>query len=1010
MPLINTSVPNLIQGVSQQPDATRFAGQCEAQENALSSVVDGLKKRPNTRHVARLLGSAIAEDSFVHFINRSESEKYVLIHDGSTVRAWNLLTGAQATINGSSSYTPSSGSYLDCKPEHLKGLTVADNTFVTNTSESVALDTNKTAALPKEALVFIKQGDYKKKYQVNVTIHRTDTASYAPATATATIEEYLYKKTTRSRCKGSGCTTYYYRWRVTGLTVTNGGSGFANAPTVTISSSSSTYENAVYTANIGGLNNSVVSFNKINEGDYAPGGGSTAWYGSTSRTPPTISVTITPNATGGGAGSINLSSYIWSGTSESGNSQNANTDYIALWLTSNNATSGYNSTNDRPFDVDDPNNVSFDDYFNINRQGNVIKLTKKSTWDGDFTITTEDSLANSGMDSIYKETSAITNLPTRCFDGFKVKVIGDAELNQDDYYVVFQTADGSSFGTGSWVETVGFDVEKGFKASTMPHVFKNVDEDEFVFDSMPFEKRKVGDKVSNPNPSFIGRSITSMFFFKNRLGFLCDDNVILSEAGLGAENENGIFKYNLFRTTVTTLLDSDPIDVTVSSTRVSLLKEAVGLQENLLLFSDNGQFVLKGGDLLTAKTISITPATNFDYNSSVKPVALGSYVYYPFTRGNFTGLRELSVNPSTDAYDSAEITEHVPAYIPSDVSAFAGTNSEDMLAVVSASEPSSIYIYNFFWNNNQKVLSSWSKFTMGAQIRGIEFIESSMYIIAVPNQDPTIDLEATDAQGDPINAASLPETHLLVLPLEAGLKDVNHNGDTADYLTLLDERSRVKVQYEETLIRFIQPDGTYSAANADQPFDPDKRNMDDYKFVSASGAVYDLTTSNVGAGLQVFVDTSNVTAGSPESVGLVDGQNGKVFSNTTYGYIGKLYTMKYEFSTQIFKASSGKSGSPTAATDMMVRSGALFFDDTHTFDVKVTPSGRSETTTTFSADDRPEAETLGNRKFAEGDFKFPVHSKAKHAKIVVENDSPFDSKFSSAEFESFVHPRSSRYG
>ena len=44
MPLINTSLPNLIQGVSQQPDAVRYDGQCEAQENALSSVVDGLQK------------------------------------------------------------------------------------------------------------------------------------------------------------------------------------------------------------------------------------------------------------------------------------------------------------------------------------------------------------------------------------------------------------------------------------------------------------------------------------------------------------------------------------------------------------------------------------------------------------------------------------------------------------------------------------------------------------------------------------------------------------------------------------------------------------------------------------------------------------------------------------------------------------------------------------------------------------------------------------------------------
>ena len=101
MPLINTSVPNLIQGVSQQPDATRFDGQCEEQENALSSVAEGLKKRPNTRHVARLLQEAIDANSFVHFINRSESEKYVVIHDGTCLKALNINTGNEATINGS---------------------------------------------------------------------------------------------------------------------------------------------------------------------------------------------------------------------------------------------------------------------------------------------------------------------------------------------------------------------------------------------------------------------------------------------------------------------------------------------------------------------------------------------------------------------------------------------------------------------------------------------------------------------------------------------------------------------------------------------------------------------------------------------------------------------------------------------------------------------------------------------------------------------------------------------
>ena len=177
MALINTSVPNLIQGVSQQPDATRFAGQCEEQENALSSVAEGLKKRPNTRHIARLLTSAIDSNSFVHFINRSGSEKYVVIHDGSKLYAYNIITGDEATINGATGgMTISTASYLDTGTPRssLEAITVADSTLILNKNVDVGKKksgnaTALTPALEKKALIFIKQGDYSKDYAVTIT-------------------------------------------------------------------------------------------------------------------------------------------------------------------------------------------------------------------------------------------------------------------------------------------------------------------------------------------------------------------------------------------------------------------------------------------------------------------------------------------------------------------------------------------------------------------------------------------------------------------------------------------------------------------------------------------------------------------------------------------------------------------------------------------------------------------------------------------------------------------------
>ena len=104
MPLINTSVSNLVQGVSQQPDAVRFTGQCEEQENALPSIVDGLQKRPGCQHVATLLSAASLDaNAKVHFIERDTDERYVVIvkNDTSSTKslaAYNLSTGVQATI------------------------------------------------------------------------------------------------------------------------------------------------------------------------------------------------------------------------------------------------------------------------------------------------------------------------------------------------------------------------------------------------------------------------------------------------------------------------------------------------------------------------------------------------------------------------------------------------------------------------------------------------------------------------------------------------------------------------------------------------------------------------------------------------------------------------------------------------------------------------------------------------------------------------------------------------
>src|SRR6056300_1270912 len=97
MPLLVNSVPNLAQGVSQQPDNLRYPGQCDEQINAWATVVEGLVKRPHTSYIKNV-GSSQPSNLFTHFVKRDETNKYVIAVSLGGVSAHNLSLGTSYNV------------------------------------------------------------------------------------------------------------------------------------------------------------------------------------------------------------------------------------------------------------------------------------------------------------------------------------------------------------------------------------------------------------------------------------------------------------------------------------------------------------------------------------------------------------------------------------------------------------------------------------------------------------------------------------------------------------------------------------------------------------------------------------------------------------------------------------------------------------------------------------------------------------------------------------------------
>ncbi len=579
MALISQSIPNLINGVSQQPPSLRLSTQAEVQENGLSSVVSGLSKRPATEYVADLGTISDLDKAFIHTIRRDENEFYSMVIDtAGTIRVFDKDGAAATVTNNAASYLTGLSDPLT----QLSAVSIADTTFIINKTKVAAKGTTTSPTRNPDALVYVKDADYSSTYRLKLT-------------------------------KG------------------------VNTSTVEFSTKSSTQD----------------------------------------------STSETQNAERG-----------------------ASTDLIAQNLDTFSGT-GVNTS----FYVNIVNGSAVTG-LTITRYGSVLHI--ESTDATDFQVEVGDSHGNEHLLIFKDETPSFTKLPVEGPNDFIIKVSGDNQKAQDDYYV--------KFNDGVWKETIDQGELLDIDASTMPHKLTKQTDGSFIFSTVDYADRSVGDDNTNPYPSFIGFTFADIFFHRNRLGLLADENVIFSRAGEFTE-------FDFFRKSTLAVIDSDPIDVAVSSNKVNILKHAVPFNDTLLLFSELTQFKVTADPVLTPETINVANTTEFEASLGAKPAVAGKFVYFASKRGAWSGMWEYFVDTDTDTNDASEITAHVPEYLSGEVKKIEASSNEDMILVQTANEPQSLYVYRYYWQGREKLQASWSKWTFGGDVLSMSFNLSDIYIL-----------------------------------------------------------------------------------------------------------------------------------------------------------------------------------------------------------------------------------------------------------------------------------------
>ncbi len=606
--LVTRNVPKVTGGVSQRSPVLRDPSQCNELINVIPDSTFGMQRRP-----ASAFNTIIAdfnEEHYLYTFSFSSTEKYALFVKDGGLTVVDLINKVEMSVNvetGAEDYLATVNPSKD-----IQAMTIGNETLILNRAITVAQDNSTTSDTDTPTgLAWIRLGDFGTRYGITLDgteYSYTTNESYRPDIDTTLIaialRQLLPMGNSLTRINVYG---YWYENQHFTLTETvNGKSAVIVIP------------NTGYADPPGVRSLNGIMLNTVGAYFY-------------SNPPSSGNLDDLYNTLGFDVSFIGNEIWIWGAGA------------LNFTVSANSSTTGGVSiTND---------SLRANTYL-ANQYGATLVVQRV---DGaDFALATTDGLGDQAIEVCKGDIQKFSDLPLVAVDGLKMHVTGELSTEVDDFYVEYDSSNSPTF-SGVWRESLKGGELTSLDATTMPHLLTPDGAGGWDLAKAEWNPRAVGDLVSNPMPSIVDKTIDDMFFFKNRLGLVSQESRVLSQSGQ---------YYNLFRKSVSQLLDSERIDVSSNSAGINKIHHATFQDSELILWGDKGQIAVSGTPLLTPKTISEEPAGAFLSSPDVAPVPAGKFTYFLMERNGTTQVLEyFTVDAAKPRKEVLDLTEDIPTYI-----------------------------------------------------------------------------------------------------------------------------------------------------------------------------------------------------------------------------------------------------------------------------------------------------------------------------------------------------------
>ena len=757
MPAINQRIPNFLGGVSQQPDTIKFPGQLRVCDNAVPDVTFGLKKRPPGEFVDELNN---ANDSgYWYEILRDGDEKYIMQITPANVAAqpikiWNLATGLEQN------FTNNAGdplySYLAGANKKYAVQSIQDYTIIANPTKEVA--TTGNTDLP------LNGGDYAFA-RLDTIGYNTEYVMYTSHIAPTPVT--YYRVTALSINKHSGSPSGNTRTGNTWDDTDKNGKYTGLAQFSFSDSACEDVEGHVTVNAASYVDSNTANYQEDDSTNMTTSGDGEDFIGYTQnyKVRYTAQVTLKDgglikttdiNTALGKSHTVTIEGVNYTVNVDAVEPVKTYEGYNQYGNTSTNPHSAPTASNKIAF-YRSPKNpdkgklsmATILEALFSQVNSNLQNVTAEVVGSGLYlhgssapTVSFLGGAVNESMNIIGNTAQDISKLPSQCKHGYIAQIANSENVEADNYYVKF-LADNGNQGSGRWEECVrphnfstndGSDVMiKGLDPASMPHAIVNNRNGTFTFKKLDeatattddndnyWKYREVGDDTTNPFPSFHKKKIQKIFFHRNRLGIVANEQVVLSRPG---------DYFNFFIVSAITTSDDNPIDITVSDIKPAYVNHVLEIQKGMMMFSDNGQFLLfSESDIFSPKTARLKKVSSFECDSILQPVDMGASVMFTSNVSAYARAYEATILDDDVPPRITEQTRVVPEYLPKNID-IACNSTAIGINTFAKTDTSEIYHYKYFDSGDRRDQSAWYSWTIKGDLQHCFYTAGSFFTIA----------------------------------------------------------------------------------------------------------------------------------------------------------------------------------------------------------------------------------------------------------------------------------------